>query len=362
MGTAGTNPDIPLFDLVMTDEDLDAVRGVLESGRLTSGPEVERFEQAFAEHLGAEHAIAVSNCTAGLHLAYLAAGVGPGDEVIVPSITFAATAAAAVYCGATPVFADVIGPNDIGIDPEDAELKITTNTKAIAAVHYAGYPAAVERLSRICDEHGLALIEDAAHAPLADLGGQALGTFGRAGCFSFFSNKVLAVGEGGLVCTGDEEIAATVRRARDELTYAFDEPRAALLSSRMKRLADDVGARRRLTKRYRELLVGVAGIIVPYEDEDVKHSSCYVMPLVLEEEGRQSKVRAWMRERHGVQTSLLYPAVHEFTAYVERYGEQPVPNAERIARTEVTIPLFPHMTHDQQDRVVEALNDALEHA
>jgi dTDP-4-amino-4,6-dideoxygalactose transaminase len=354
------NPAIPLFDLVMTDEDLAAVEGVLRGGRLAAGPEVEAFEAEFAAHLGCEHAIAVSNCTAALHLAYLAAGVGPGDEVIVPSITFAATAAAAIYCGATPIFADVIGPTDLGIDPADAELKITNRTRAICAVHYGGYPAAVDRLEEMCAEHGIALIEDVAHAPLADLGGRALGTFGQSGCFSFFSNKVLAVGEGGLISTNDAEVAERVRAERDLLAYAFDEPRAALLRSRMKRLAEDVRDRRELTARYREELIGAGGIVIPYADEDVEHSSCYVMPLVLEDEGRQSKVRAHMREKHGVQTSLLYPAVHEFTAYVDRYGEQSVPRSEKIARTEVTVPLFPHMTHDQQDRVVVALRDALD--
>ena len=354
------NPSIPLFDLVMADEDLDAVRAVLERGQLAAGPEVEAFESAFAEHLGCSFTVAVSNCTAALHLAYAAVEVGPGDEVIVPSITFAATAAAAIYCGATPVFADVVGPHDLGMDPEDVELKITSRTKAICAVHFAGYPAAVDRLKEIADAHGIALIEDVAHAPLADLGGKALGTFGRAGCFSFFSNKVLAVGEGGLVCTDDPEVYVRVKAQRDALAYAFDEPRAALVRSRMGRLAEDVEARRRLTKRYRQSLIGAEGIVIPYTDEEVDHSSCYVMPLVLSDVGRQSKLRAHMREQHGVQTSLLYPAIHEFTAYVERFGEQSVPKSERIARTEVTIPLFPHMTHAQQDRVVAALTDALE--
>jgi len=360
MAGAGTSPDIPLFDLVMTDEDLAAVEHVIRGGQLAAGSEVEAFERAFCTLLDCRHAVAVSNCTAALHLAYLAAGIGEGDEVIVPSITFAATAAAAIYCGATPVFADVVGPHDLGIDVDDVAAKITERTKAVCAVHYGGYPAAVDRLRDLCAERGVVLFEDVAHAPLADLGGKALGTFGLAGCFSFFSNKVLAVGEGGLVCTDSQEVATRVRRDRDALAYGFDEPRAALLRSRMSRLPEDVAARQALTMRYRSELAGLEGIVVPYRDEDVAHSSCYVMPLVLTDLGRQSAVRAHMREHHGVQTSLLYPAVHQFTAYVERYGEQSVLNAERIARTEVTVPLFPHMTHEQQDRVVVALRDALE--
>ena len=151
---------------------------VLESGWLTLGPRTYEFEAAFAAHLGVAHAVAVSSCTAALHLAYLAAGVGPGDEVIVPSLTFAATAAAVIYCGGTPVFADILGPHDFGLDPADVERRIGPRTKAVCAVHFAGYPAAVDRLRALCDAHGLALIEDAAHSPSAHLGGRKLGRGG----------------------------------------------------------------------------------------------------------------------------------------------------------------------------------------
>jgi dTDP-4-amino-4,6-dideoxygalactose transaminase len=355
-----TAPAIPLFDLRISDDDLAAVEAVLRSGELSEGEQVDAFEREFAEHLGVRHAIAVSNCTAALHLAYLAAGVGEGDEVIVPSITFAATAAAAIYCGGTPVFADSVGPTDIGIDPADVERRITGRTKAICAVHFAGYPAAVDELRRLCQAHEIALIEDCAHAPSADLGGRKLGAWGLAGCFSFFSNKVLAVGEGGLVSTDDDDLAERVRRLRsDPWSLRLDEPRAALLRSRMRRMEDDIAARRELTRRYRRLLDGMDGVIVPYTDEEVAHSSCYVMPIVLEDLERQSAVRAHMRERHGVQTSLLYPAVHEFTAYRQRYPDVSLPQAERIARSEITVPLYGFMTEEAQDRVVAALEEAL---
>jgi dTDP-4-amino-4,6-dideoxygalactose transaminase len=355
-------PAIPLFDLRIEPEDLDAVERVLRSGSLAQGEQVEAFEREFAAHLGVAHAVALSSCTAALHLAYLAAGVGPGDEVVVPSITFAASAAAVLYCGGTPVFADVRGPHDVGVDPASVEAKLTARTKAVCAVHFAGYPAAVDVLRELCDARGLALIEDAAHAPSADLGGRMLGSFGLAGCFSFFSNKVLAVGEGGLLSTDDGALAERVRELRSgPFNLRLDEPRAALLRSRMARMADDIARRRELTLRYRELLHDVDGVIVPYTDEAVGHSSCYVMPIVLCDPERQSPVRTYMRERHGVQTSLLYPAVHEFTAYRERFGAS-LPQAERIARSEVTIPLYGLMRDEQQDRVVEALDDALVHA
>jgi dTDP-4-amino-4,6-dideoxygalactose transaminase len=353
-------PAIPLFDLRIEPEDLDAVEAVLRSGRLRAGEQVEAFEREFAEHLGVRHAVALSSCTAALHLAYLAAGVGPSDEVIVPSITFAASAAAVRYCGGTPVFADVRGPHDVGVDPDDVARRLTPRTKAVCAVHYAGYPAAVDALRELCEARGIALIEDAAHAPSADLDGRMLGAWGLAGCFSFFSNKVLAVGEGGLLSTDDDELAARVRELRSgPFNLRLDEPRAALLRSRMRRMAADIERRRELTLRYRALLRDVDGVIVPYRDEDVAHSSCYVMPVVLADSERQSAVRTHMRERHGVQTSLLYPAVHEFTAYRERFSAS-LPQAERIARSEITVPLYGLMTDEQQDRVVAALQEALE--
>ncbi len=350
-----TAPAIPLFDLRMEDEDLEAVAAVLRSGRLRAGEQVEAFEREFAQHLGVRHAVAVSSGTAALHLAYLAGGIGPGDEVIVPSITFAASAAAVIYCGGTPVFADVCGPHDLGLDPDDAAARITPRTKAICAVHYGGYPAAVERLREL----GPALIEDAAHSPDAERGARKAGAWGLASCFSFFSNKVLAVGEGGLLATDDDDVAARARRERSgAYNLRIDEPRAALLRSRMARMAADIAARRELTTRYRELLREIDGVIVPYTDAEVAHSSCYVMPIVLADPEQPGAGARCAAREAGIQTSLLYPAVHEFTAYRERYAAS-LPQAERIARSQVTLPLYGFMTHAQQDRVVEALAAAL---
>jgi dTDP-4-amino-4,6-dideoxygalactose transaminase len=378
--STGANPGIPLFDLSLEAEDLEAVAEALRAGSLGQGPRTEAFESAFAEHLACRHAVAVSSCTAALHLAYLAAGVGPGDEVIVPSMTFAATANAVIYCGATPIFADLLGPHDLGIDPADVEARITKRTKAVCAVHFAGYAAPVDVLRDLCDAHGLALIEDVAHAPSATLHGRKLGTWGLAGAFSFFSNKILSVGEGGLLASDDDRVAELTRSLRSQgmtrsrpapsgarndverlgFNYRLDEPRSALLLSRLGRLEADIARRRQLTLAYRGKLAGLDGVIVPYTDEGVETSSCYVMPILLSEEGRQSAVRAHMREVHAVQTSLLYPAVHEFSAYVERYGLQRLERSEMVARCEITIPLYPHMTEEDQDRVVAALGEAID--
>lgn len=368
----GIGPALPLFDLRLEQEDLDRVEAVLRCGALAMGPRTEEFEDAFARRLGARHAVAVSSGTAALHLAYLATGVGPGDEVIVPATTFVATANAALYCGATPVIVDVIGPHDFGIDPTEVVRHITRRTRAVCAVHYGGYAADVDHLAGICASHEIALVEDAAHAPSASLTERALGTWGDAAAFSFFSNKVLSAGEGGLVIVADPDAAERVRRLRrpddpsqedgcgePRFDYLLDEPRAGLLLSRLGRLDAEVSRRRELTSAYRRKLATVPGVSVPYLDTQVLTSSCYVMPIVLDDPARQAAVRAHMRSRHGIQTSLLYPAINEFTAYRTLLGERRLPQAERIARTEITLPLYPHMSEDDQDRVVAALADAL---
>jgi dTDP-4-amino-4,6-dideoxygalactose transaminase len=365
-------PDVPLFDLRLEQEDLDSVAEVLRSGRLAMGERTARFEAAFARHLGSGHAVAVCSGTAALHLAYLGVGVGAGDEVIVPATTFVATANAAIYCGATPVIVDVMGTDDFGIDPDEVLRNISPRTRAVCAVHYGGYAAAVDRLAVICADHGMTLIEDAAHSPCASLEGRALGTWGATAAFSFFSNKVLSVGEGGLVAVADGQTADRVRRWRSSdrdrcadsgsepcFNYALDEPRAALLLSRLERMPTEVSTRRALTMRYRQSLAGLDGVTVPYTDAQVMASSCYVMPVVLEDPARQTAVRSHMLSCHGVQTSVLYPALHEFSAYRERFGPRHLPRAERIARAQLTLPLYPHMTKSDQGRVLDALESAL---
>jgi dTDP-4-amino-4,6-dideoxygalactose transaminase len=375
-------PDIPFTDLRLEREDIHAVTETLRSGWLTMGPRTETFENAFAEQLGARHAVAVSSCTAALHLAYLAAGAGPGDEVIVPSYTFAATATAVVYCGASPVFADIIGLEDPSIDPDDVEARITPRTKAVTAVHFAGYPAPVDSLGELCERHGLALIEDAAHAPSAFLGERKLGTFGLAGAFSLFSNKILSVGEGGLLTTDDDRVAELARSLRSHamssgtwdrhsgrtttydvdglgFNYRLDEPRAALALSRLPRLEADIARRRELVREYRRRLGPHPGVIVPFRDEQVEESSCYVMPVMLRDEGLRDGVRSRLREQYGVQTSIFYPAVHEFTAYRKRDAEVELPHTERAARSEITLPLYPHMTEEDQGRVIAGLEEVL---
>jgi dTDP-4-amino-4,6-dideoxygalactose transaminase len=373
---------IPLFDLRLEEGDIEAVVETLRSGWLTMGPRTQALEDALATHLGVRHAVALSSGTAALHLAFKAAGVGPGDEVIVPAYTFVATANAILYCGAQPRFADIAGLENPTIDPDEVERLITPRTRAVAAVHFAGYPAGVDVLAELCRERGLALIEDAAHAPDAELSGRKLGTFGLAGVLSFFSNKVLSVGEGGAVVTDDDQVAERVRRLRSHaltsttwdrhrghadtydvveigFNYRIDEPRAALALARLPRMATEIGRRRELTRTYRAELGSVPGLILPFGDEDVARSSCYIMPVMLRAPERRADLRATLRA-HGIQTSILYPAIHQFSAYRERYPDVTLPQTEAAAACEVTLPLYPHMTEEEQGRVVAAVREALQ--
>ncbi len=375
--------DVPLFDMRFDDGDREAVDDVLRSGWLTMGPRTEKFEQRFAAHLGVRHAIAVSSGTAALHLAFLAAGVGPGDEVIVPAITFVATANAVRYCGGSPVLADIQGQHDFGIDVADVKRRITSRTKAVCAVHYGGYAAPVEKLNGLCQEHGLLLIEDAAHSPSATAPGSSkkLGTWGLAGAFSFFSNKVLFCGEGGLLATDDDEVAELARSRRSHamtsntwdrhrghaqgydvvglgFNYRIDEIRSALLSHRLGGLEADIERRRRLVGIYRKELNEIPGVGLPYSDDDVSRSSCYIMPVTVAKVIRD-RLRTLMLDRFGVQTSVLYPSIADFTAYRDIQSGS-LAHSDLAARTQITLPLFPHMSSAQQRTVLDALQYGLE--
>jgi dTDP-4-amino-4,6-dideoxygalactose transaminase len=385
MADAASPPPIPVFDVRLDEDVVAAVADTLRSGWLTMGPRIQAFEAEFADHLGVKHAVAVNSCTAALHLAYLAAGIGPGDEVIVPGITFVASAAAVRYCGGTPVLAEIRGQHDLGLDPENVAARITPRTKAVCAVHYGGYAAPLAELEELCRERGLVLIEDAAHSPEAVLPGgeRKLGTFGQSGTFSFFSNKILSCGEGGLLATDDDAVAELARSRRSHAmtsgtwdrhrghamtydvvevgyNYRLDEPRAALLSARLPALAADIARRRELTARYRELLADVEGLTLPYTDTEVAASSCYVMPVMVDDPDLRDPVRGLLSDRHKVQTSVLYPSINQFTAYGA--GAEPLPRCELAARTQITLPLFPHLDDESLERVVSSLASSLAEA
>jgi dTDP-4-amino-4,6-dideoxygalactose transaminase len=371
---------MPLTDILVTEEDIAEVMDCLRSGWLTMGPRVQEFERRFAEYVGVEHAVTVSSGTAALHLASIAAGITEGDEVIVPNLTFVASATAARYCGATPVLCDSRGPTDLNLDPEDVQARITPRTRAVVAVHFLGYAAEVDELRLLCDEHGLALIEDTAQAVGARVrSGAMAGTVGDLGCFSFFSKKQLCVGEGGMVVTSDPELAQRVRLLRShamtsvtwdrhqgyaesydvvDVGYNFrmDEPRAALGSSRLTRLDRDLDVRRSLVRHYRAALADVPGIELLWDDEDVTRSSHFAFPVLLRDRDTRDRFRTGLSGL-GIQTTA-YPAINSLSGY----ADQPTAGLSRsmdLSQRHCALPLSSLMSDSDVERVVEAVATTL---
>jgi dTDP-4-amino-4,6-dideoxygalactose transaminase len=380
-----TNWQVPLMDVILGPEEIAAVSAVLESGWLSMGPQTRRFEEECARFLGTPHALAVANGTAALHLACLALGLGPGDEVLCPALTFVATANAILYTGARPVFVDIGGPEDLNMSVADAARKVTSRTRAMMVMHYAGHPCDMDGLSTLAEAHRLKIIEDAAHAPGAVYqsagGARMLGTLGDIGCFSFFANKNMTTGEGGLVVTHDPEVAAKVRSARSHglssltwdrhrghslsydvtalgFNYRIDEMRAALGLVQLAKLPGVNTRRRELTRLYREKLQSIPGLTLPGAQE-IEASACHLFPLVLPPGADRAAFMAALAER-GIQTSIHYPPIHRFSHYRRLspadfdYG---LPQTEAVAPRLVTLPLFPTMTGEQLDRVVAAVQD-----
>jgi dTDP-4-amino-4,6-dideoxygalactose transaminase len=375
---------IPLADVDLGPEEEAAVLDVLRRGWLSMGEVTAAFEADFAALTGARHALAVTNCTAALHLAGLALGWGPGDEVIVPSLTFVATANAVRYTGATPVFADITSARDFGLSAEDAARRITPRTKAIVVVHYAGHAADMPAILELAERHGLHVVEDVAHAPGADLDGRALGTWGSIGCFSFFANKNMTTGEGGMVATGDDELAARLRLLRSHgmtsltwdrhkghawsydvvaagYNYRLDEVRAAIGRVQLAKVEAANQRRRTLDAIYRELLPAVAPELgMPY-DVTRGTPACHLRPVLLPDGADRTRFMDEMKAR-GIQTSIHYPPVHRFSYYRETAGEASLPLTELVGEREVTLPLYPGLTTSDVESVVAAAAEALDAA
>jgi len=368
---------VPLADLVVDDGDLDAVVDTYRSGWLSMGPRIEQFEREFAEYTGTSHAVAVSSGTAGLHLMCLAEGFGPGDEVIVPSMTFVASVNAIKYTRATPVFADIAGPLAPWLSAQTCEAAITPRTRAIMYVSYGGHAGELAAVAQLAQSRGLTLLQDAAHAVGTRLHGAPAARLGRSAAFSFFSNKNLAIGEGGMITTDDDELAAQLRLLRSHgmttlswdrhrghatgydvvalgFNYRMDEPRAALGSRRLARLDAENAQRATLDARYREKLDGaVSCALAPASGSDGAH---HIFTIVLDDGSDRDGFREALR-REGVQTSVHYPPAHRFSIHSEGAAELPLTDAYGSAT--VTLPLFPHMTLDQQDHVIDAVCSAL---
>jgi len=371
---------VPLSDIDLGEEEIQAVTGVLKSKWLTMGEVTQRFEQAFAKYLGVRHAFAVSNATVALHLANAVLGIGPGDEVIVPSLTFVATANAVKYTGAKPVFADISSDFDLDISPEAIAAAITPATKAITVMHYGGYPCDMAAINDIARQHGLVVIEDAAHAPGTELDGKKAGTFGDIGCFSFFSNKNLATGEGGMIVTDRDDLAEKIRLMRshgmttltwdrykghaysyDVVTlgynYRIDEMRAALGLVQLSKLERNNARRAEITGRYWEAFAPTSLTLPFHHSRGV--SAFHIFPIILPQGVNRIAFIGNLRAK-GVQTSIHYPPVHQFSYYREQYPGIKLPITEDVAGREVTLPLYPTMSDEQVDVVIASVLSALD--
>ena len=377
------NWDIQLFKLNFDDLEVKAVSDVVAGGWLSMGEKILSFEENFGDFLGeGVHCKAVSNGTAALHMALLALEVGRGDEVIIPSLTFVADVNVVNLVGATPKLAGATSLHDWNMSLESVEQQITEKTKAVIVVHYAGYPCRdIMAISQLCRDKGIGLIEDVAHAPGATVDDKVCGTFGDVGCFSFFSNKNLSIGEGGMVSTLDVELnkklgylrshgmttltldrhkgrAITYDIAQPGLNYRMDEMRAAIGSVQLDKLPAGNARRGELTERYRSNLRGSA-VSIPFGDQPSNATSVYhILPVLLPENVDRIAVIGALKEKR-IQSSIHYPPFWDFTAYKGQFSPNDSPVTADICRRQLTLPLFPTMTEDEVDQVCNALLEAI---
>lgn len=367
-----------LSDVAVDDFELRALAAVLEEGWLSMGPQVQAFEEAFAQMHGAAHAVAVSSGTAALHLALAAAGVGPGDEVIQPAINFVAAANMTRTLGAVPVFADITAVDRPLISPQAVQRALTPRTKALIAFHHGGYPADLAALKAIAAEHGLSLIEDACHAPATFVEGRALGTHGAAGCFSFFANKNITTAEGGMILTHSAELAGRMRLLRSHgmtattwdrhqghasaydveaigFNYRMDELRAAIGRVQLTRLAGLQERRRSLTECYRRHLSAVPGVDVVLESYNGPHAA-HLLAVLVPAGQRDRIVRAC--RQGGIQTSLHYPCISDFTAY-RGAARCELPISREFAQRAITLPLHAGLAQAEVEAVCTVIEQAL---
>jgi perosamine synthetase len=366
--------EIPFARPSLRGDEGQAVADVIASGWVSQGPKVQAFERAFAERVGAPDAVATSNCTTALALALYASGVGPGDEVIVPSLSFIATANAVWHCGATPVFAD-IDPLTYNLDAESAERVITAATKAIMPVHQVGLPADMDPILELAASHGLEVVEDAACAIGAEYKGRPIGSLGPMACFSLHPRKVITTGEGGMITVHDADVAKRLRQLRQHAMDVSDLARhnaqdivfegypergwnvrmtdmqAALGLCQLDALEEILQERRRLAERYNEALRGVPGLEPPHDPPYAKRTwqSYCVRVSPSAAVGRTELMRRLLRD--GVATRRGVMAIHEERSYAT--SGLSLPHTEAAAADVIMLPLFPGLTDEQQDYVID---------
>jgi UDP-4-amino-4-deoxy-L-arabinose-oxoglutarate aminotransferase len=387
LGLAASQPFLPFSRPSITPADVAAVTAVLESGWITTGAQCAELERAFAAYTGARHAVAMTSATAGLHLVLRALGLGPGDEVVTPSMTWASTPNMIVLCGATPVWVDV-DTDTLMTTADRVEAALTEKTKLIVPVHFAGAPLDLAPLRALASRHGIPLLEDAAHVAGAAYAGEKIGARGTS-IFSLHPIKNFTTGEGGIVCTDSDELAARVRRLRFhglgadtyqretqgrapqaevvEPGYKYNLPdmNAALGVSQLERLDEMNAKRTRLAERYRERLLGLAGVL-PLALPSYDHVHSWHLFIVRIDRDRAGLDRdAFMTEMkaRGIGTGLHFRAAHTHRYYAGHVKPRaPLPNSEWNSARVCSLPLFPDMSFDDVDRVIAAIKDVVKGA
>jgi len=383
--------NIPLSDIDYGQEEAEAVERVLRSKWLSMGPEVEKFEADFAALMGTKHAIAVSSATAALHLALLAVGVGPGNEVIQPALNFVASANMTVACGAHPVFADVISLAEPTIDPAQVAKLITPRTKALIVMHYGGNLCRMADLYELCSEHSIFLIEDACHAvgaryhgnPAQIPDGMMAGAIGDIGCFSFFANKNMVTGEGGMLVTQNDDVADKVRLLRSHgmtsltwqrhsgharnyeviangYNYRLDEIRAALGRIQLKKLGANNELRRQLLHCYKQAIGHLSGWTMAFStsiQESAAHLMVGIAPATRPRDQAVERLR-----KAGIQSSLHYPCIADFKAFANSTQRQDLSITREFVTRAVTLPLYPTMSAKNVDTVCQVVGESAEAA
>ncbi|MCL2721991.1 MAG: DegT/DnrJ/EryC1/StrS family aminotransferase [Treponema sp.] len=367
---------VQLHKIDYDEREYNAVKEVLNSGWLAISEKTHSFESAFSQFLGhGANCLAVSNGTAALHMALLALGIKEGDEVITPSLTFIADQNVTNMIGAKNVLADITSMDDWSVDPDDIEVKITPKTKAVMIVHYAGFACDMEKITALCKKYDLFLIEDCAHTPGADFNGRALGTFADVSAFSFFANKNIAVGEGGMVVTRYEKLYEKLRLLRSHgmsvpsfdrfkgraasydviqpgLNYRINEISSALGLVQLDKLKESNEKRKKLVEHYYKRLDDVSSVSIPYRNFSRGKPNYHIMPILLSESLDRAVVIESMKNA-GIQTSIHYPAIQKFSAYNGKVCS--TPKAEYVCTHELTLPLYPGMTINEIDIVCDEL-------
>jgi dTDP-4-amino-4,6-dideoxygalactose transaminase len=370
---------VQLSQLNYDNSEVNAVAKVVEDGWITMGQKTIDFEEKFARDILKNQAdcVAVSSCTAALHMSLMSINLQKGDEVIIPALTFVAAANTVILAGGKPILCDCENLENWNMTVNTINDKITTRTKAIMIVHFAGYPCNMTPILNLCKKHNLYLIEDVAHAPGAEIDSKPCGTWGDFGCFSFFSNKNLAIGEGGMIAVKDKKYIDKLKKIRSHgmssltlerhkgraisydvemlgLNYRFDEIKAAIGLEQLKKLKDGNSSREKLTKLYRNLFIGT-DIKMPYEKiENQSTSSYHILTILLPENTDRIKVINNLK-RSGIQSSIHYPAFWNFSSFKKLFKCEDAPNVEKIINRELTLPLYPTMKDGDVKHVVKTL-------